>query len=153
MKSLELRIPPPLVLVAIAAAMWFISRVTPVLEVPTPYRKLVALVVAVAGGFISYRGVSAFRLAQTTPNPMKPDEATVLVSSGIYRFTRNPMYLGLLFILLAWSIFLAAPWVLLGPFAFVLFIGRFQIRPEEAALSRLFGADYADYKAKVRRWL
>ena len=63
------------------------------------------------------------------------------------------MYLGLSFLLVAWAVFLSSAWALLGPVAFVLYIGRFQIAPEEGALAKLFGSEYADYQAKVRRWL
>jgi len=84
---------------------------------------------------------------------MKPEKASSLVTTGIYRFTRNPMYLGLLFVLFAWAVFLASVWALLGPVAFVFYIDRFQIAPEEAILAGMFGAAYTEYKARVRRWL
>jgi protein-S-isoprenylcysteine O-methyltransferase Ste14 len=71
----------------------------------------------------------------------------------VYRFTRNHMYLGLAVLLSAWAVWLAAllPW--LAPLAFVLYITRFQIRPEERVLGQLFGPPYADYRRRVRRWL
>ena len=75
------------------------------------------------------------------------------MSSGVYRITRNPMYLGLLLILIAWAVFLSSAWLLLGPLTFVLYMNRFQIGPEERALSAMFGNSYAEYKARVRRWL
>ena len=153
MKSLELKVPPPLVAAIVAAAMWGISRVTPLLEVARAYRVCAAITIATAGGFFSIGGFLAFRRARTTVNPMKPESASSLVASGVYRITRNPMYVGLLLVLIAWATFLAAPWALLGPLAFVLYIGRFQIVPEEAVLTRLFGTEYAEYKAKVHRWL
>ena len=63
------------------------------------------------------------------------------------------MYVGLASLLVAWAIYLAAPLTLLGPLAFVLYITRFQIIPDERALSRIFGRSYDDYRARVRRWL
>ena len=84
---------------------------------------------------------------------MTPEAASALVRSGIYRTTRNPMYVGLLLILVAWAVLLSSVWTLLGPLVFVLYITRFQIIPEESALSALFGADYAAYQSSVRRWL
>jgi len=153
MKSLELRVPPPLIAAIFAAAMWGISRVTPVFEVATAYRIWAAIAIATAGVFFAISGVVAFRRARTTINPLKPESASSLVGSGVYRITRNPMYVGLLLVLVAWATFLAAPFALAGPLAFVLYIGRFQIAPEEVALTKLFGAGYAEYKAKVRRWL
>ena len=76
-----------------------------------------------------------------------------LVTTGIYRFTRNPMYVGLFFVLLAWAVFLSSAWALVGPVAFMQYINRFQIVPEERVLATMFGATYAEYKARVRRWL
>jgi protein-S-isoprenylcysteine O-methyltransferase Ste14 len=133
--------------------MWGLSIITPILAVSSQYRVAAAIAIAVVGGTFSIAGVVSFRRARTTVNPMKPESASSLVSSGIYRITRNPMYVGLLFVLIAWVVFLASPWALCGPLAFILYIGRFQIAPEEKALSRIFGAEYTAYKAKVRRWL
>ena len=75
------------------------------------------------------------------------------MTAGIYRVSRNPMYLGFAILLLAWAVFLASPWMLLGVPAFMMFISRFQIQPEERALESLFGEEFRDYKARVRRWL
>jgi len=107
----------------------------------------------VIGVAFSATGILSFRRVRTTVNPTRPDEASVLVSTGIYRVTRNPMYVGLLLVLVAWAVFLASAWALLGVAGFVLYMNRFQIAPEERALSRLFGSEYASYKARVRRWL
>ena len=153
MKSLELKVFPPLVAAIFGAAMWGISRVTPVLEVARSYRLYAAIAFVAAGVSLAIGGAVAFRRARTTVNPMKPESASSLVASGVYRITRNPMYVGLLLLLIAWAIFLAAPLALLGPPAFVLYMNRFQIKPEEAALTKLFGAQYNEYKATVRRWL
>ena len=153
MRSLELKIPPPVVAALLAVAMWGIAFVAPLVEVPTLLRVCVAIAIALAGGVFSLAGIMSFRRARTTVNPMKPEAATSLVSSGIYRITRNPMYVGLLFVLVAWAAFLSSAWSLLGPLAFLLYISHFQIRPEERVLSELFSAEYSAYKARVRRWL
>src|ERR1051326_9397396 len=108
MKSLELKVPPPLVAVIVAAAMWGIARVTPRLEVAMVYRVWAGMVVAATGALFSIGGVLAFRRARTTVNPMKPESASSLVDSGVYRITRNPMYVGLLLVLVAWATFLGA---------------------------------------------
>lgn len=152
-QSLELKIPPPLVATLIAIAMWGLSIIAPTLELPTQYRVAAAIAIALVGGAFSIAGVLSFRRARTSVSPMKPELASTLVSSGIYRITRNPMYVGMSFVLVAWAVFLAAPWLLLGPLVFCFYIGSFQIAPEEKALSKIFGAEYAAYKAKVRRWL
>jgi protein-S-isoprenylcysteine O-methyltransferase Ste14 len=153
MQSLELKIPPPVIAALVAIAMWGISLTTPLFEISMIYRRPVAIGIALAGMAFNVTSIISFRQAQTTINPMKPESASFLVSSGIYRITRNPMYVGVLFLLMAWSAFLSSPWTLLGPLAFFLYISRFQIAPEEMALSRLFGTDYAAYKTMVRRWL
>ena len=153
MKSLELKIPPPAIAVLVAAAMWELSRLTPLLEVPTGIRLLLALAVALVGIGFSVAGVISFRRAKTTLNPTNPQLTSSLVSSDIYKVTRNPMYVGLLLVLIALAIFLSSVWALLGPAAYFLYIGRFQIAPEERALTALFGVEYTAYLSKVRRWL
>src|SRR3989304_2869143 len=148
MQTLELKIPPPAVAVLIAGAMWGISLVTPLLEVPAFIRVAAAVTIALAGGGFSLAGVISFRRARTTVNPMKPEATSSLVCSGIYRVTRNPMYLGLLLVLVAWAVFLPSSWSLLGPLAFVLYINRLQIAPEERVLSAMFGTGYSGYKSR-----
>jgi protein-S-isoprenylcysteine O-methyltransferase Ste14 len=98
-------------------------------------------------------GVASFRRANTTVNPMKPDLTSLLVVSGIYKYTRNPMYLGFALILFGWAAHLSnLTAVALVP-AFVLYIDRFQIRPEEHVLASLFPHEYPRYQAQVRRWI
>ena len=153
MNALELKVPPPVVALVLALAMWAVSRLTLTFEVAAPLRIAVAVAIALAGGAFSVAGVIAFHQAQTTLNPMKPEAASSLVTTGIYRVTRNPMYVGLLFVLVGWTAFLCAPWTLAGPLVFVAYMTRFQIAPEERALMSAFGDVYVSYKARVRRWL
>jgi protein-S-isoprenylcysteine O-methyltransferase Ste14 len=153
MHALELKVPPVAVVIACAAAMWVVSVVAPAFQFSLPFRHVWALGAFAVGVCVTVSGVVSFALAKTTVNPMKPDDATTLVQSGIYRITRNPMYLGFLIALLGWAFFLAnALAVLLLP-GFVLYMNRFQIAPEEKALSARFGAAFAAYKGRVRRWL
>jgi protein-S-isoprenylcysteine O-methyltransferase Ste14 len=98
-------------------------------------------------------GVWAFRQAKTTVNPVNPEKASSVVTGGVYSYTRNPMYVGLTALLVGWAIWLSAPWVFLGPVAFMLYLMRFQIIPEERIMSAKFGRDYDDYRNRVRRWL
>lgn len=154
MRFLELRIPPPLVGLIVAGTMWFIaSWLPPFLSLPASLRLPLAIVLVLAGAAIALSGVVSFRRAHTTVNSLKPESTTSLVSTGIYRFTRNPMYLGMLGVLLAWAAYLLTVLALLGPAAFLLYITRFQIIPEERALHSLFGAAFVEYTQKVRRWL
>lgn len=153
MPSLELKVPPPLVTLTIAVAMWGISLADSPSEAPTLFVKFTAAVVAFLGGGVSLSGMTAFRRVRTTYSPHRPEKTSSLVTTGIYRHTRNPMYVGLLFVLTAWSVYLLSVWSLIGPALFVLYIGRFQIAPEERILAASFGSDYIDYCARVRRWL
>ena len=153
MRSLELKIPPPWVALAIAAAMWGFAPMAARIEIPIALRIGVGLVAALTGFGIAISGVIAFRRAHTTVSPLKPETASRLVTSGLYRFTRNPMYLGLCLVLTGWAFFLSSALMLLGPLAFIVYITRFQIVPEERMLSMLFREAFADYQAKVRRWI
>lgn len=153
MQALELKVPPPLVAAIVALLMWCSSYAGPLLASAAAIRLPAALLIAATSLAIDLAGVLSFRRAKTTVNPMKPETTSALVCSGVYRVTRNPMYLGVLFILTAWAMYLSALWGLLGPLAFMLYITRFQIVPEEKILSNLFGKDYLAYQAKVRRWL
>lgn len=153
MQTLELRIPPPVVTLLIGSAMWGVTWVAPSLELQAFPRITVAVVIALVGFGFALAGIVSIRRAKTTVNPKKPSDATSLVRSGIYRVTRNPMYVGLLFVLVAWAVFLSSVWALLGPLGFVLYMSRFQISPEERALAAMFGSEYSSYKKRVRRWL
>jgi protein-S-isoprenylcysteine O-methyltransferase Ste14 len=118
-----------------------------------PGRELLAATFAVAGAVICGLGIASFSRAGTTVNPMKPDSASSLVVSGIYTLTRNPMYLGFLLVLLGWASYLSNLLSFLFLPAFIWYMDRFQIYPEERALASLFGEEFASYKSRVRRWL
>lgn len=153
--NLELKI-PPLVVVLIAAGLMLLMRwLTPAISVSLDLglRMWAALPVLAAGIAIAVSGVLQFRRSRTTVNPMTPERASALVSSGIYGHTRNPMYVGMLLALLAFAVVLASPASLLILPAFVVYMNRFQILPEERALARQFGAEFQAYKSRVRRWL
>ena len=153
MKSLELRIPPPLILVASGAVMWGIAAITPRLTFGNTARLFASWALVVLGVAVVVAGVLSFRLARTTINPLQPQATAVLVTSGIYTLTRNPMYVGMLLALAGWGVYLAAPVALVGLLGFWLYIGRLQIAPEERVLEAMFGAEYRGYCRKVRRWL
>ena len=153
MSTLELKIPPPLVALLIGVAMWFLARSGPSLELPLFARAAAFIVIALLGGALAIAGDLEFKRARTTINPFKPDNTTSLVTSGIYGLTRNPMYVGLTLGLVGWAAFLCSASALAGPVAFVLYIARFQIMPEERILAAKFGATYGDYTSRVRRWL
>jgi protein-S-isoprenylcysteine O-methyltransferase Ste14 len=157
MSSLELKVPPPVMALACAGAMkllsWLPGRVAPSGSATSEGLRLAAPVVVALGIGIALAGLVAFRRARTTVNPHKPQNASALVSAGIYRYTRNPMYLGLAVVLLGWASWLGSPWSLAGIGVFAAYITRFQIIPEERTLMRLFGEEFAAYRARVRRWI
>jgi len=153
MQFLELKIPPPIVALLVAGAMWKGSLVLPASTAPGTFHALAALLLALAGGVVALSGIISFRRAKTTVNPMRPEKTVSLVTGGVYKFTRNPMYLGLLLVLIALAVYLSSVWLLVGPVIFVLYMNRFQIAPEERALLLMFGESYTTYHSRVRRWL
>lgn len=153
MKVLENRVPPPLMALLCALAMWGLACITPRMDADIVLQGIAAGLIALVGLGICVAGVLAFRRADTTVNPLQPQTASTLVTDGVYRITRNPMYLGLALMLLGWAVWLAAPLTLAGVVVFVLFIQRFQIIPEERAMARLFGEHFITYKSRVRRWI
>jgi protein-S-isoprenylcysteine O-methyltransferase Ste14 len=150
---MELRIPPLVVALIIGAAIYCLSLAAPSLTYDFPGRTGIAAALLLAGTSVAIAGVLEFRRARTTVDPRYPESSTAIVTSGIYRWTRNPMYLGFLLWLLAGSALLANPLTLAGPVAFVAYMNRFQIRPEERALAARFGSPYESYLARVRRWI
>lgn len=151
--TLELKIPPVAVALITAAGMWCTARAVPGMDIPFSGHGLLSGTVAAAGGLIALSGVAAFIRVGTTVNPMKPGASSALVQSGIYSVTRNPMYLGVLLVLLAWAIYLTNILTLLFLPGFVWYMNRFQIEPEERALVSLFGPEFTAYAARVRRWI
>ena len=153
LRVLELKIPPALLVAFTGALMWLASAATSATAFVIPGRSWGAAILMLTGVIIAGLGFVSFRRARTTVNPMKPGSASVLVDGGIYRLTRNPMYLGFLVVLLGWAIFLSNIVAFLLLPAFVCYMNRFQIEPEERALAALFGQSFVAYKTRVRRWL
>jgi protein-S-isoprenylcysteine O-methyltransferase Ste14 len=151
--SLELRVPPVAVASVAALCMWTLSRWTPGLEWGVHWRLGTAVLLLAAGVLVAVAGVLEFRRARTTVNPTTPQAASSMVRSGIYRHSRNPMYLGMLFMLVAWAAWLANPAAAAVLPAFLLYINRFQIEPEERILARQFAGEFDAYRRSVRRWL
>jgi protein-S-isoprenylcysteine O-methyltransferase Ste14 len=153
MKFLELRVPPPLVALVAAAAIWGLRRAFPEEGVFIPGRRVIYGTLLALGVLVIVAGLVEFRRARTTVNPMQPEATSSLVTGGIYRFTRNPMYLGLALILLAVVVFFSNPLGLAAVVFYVAWMELFQIAPEERALRARFGEVFDQYCARVRRWL
>lgn len=152
-QTLELKVPPPAVMLFIAVAMWLAVSTSGALAFALPGRLAVAIALSVLGVTISVAGIVSFRRARTTVNPTRPDAASSLVATGVYSFTRNPMYLGLFLLLIGWTIYLSNAVAFAGPLLFALYINRFQIAPEERALAAKFGTAFDDYRRRTRRWV
>lgn len=153
MNVLETRIPPPLAGFICGLLAWLLSREFAPTTLAFGLRLGVAVGFVALGLAVAGAAARTVTRAKTTLNPIKPETATALVTTGIFSRTRNPMYLGMACWLLAWSAWLGTPAGLVGVPLFMLYMNRFQIGPEERALTRLFGAEFAAYQARVRRWL
>jgi protein-S-isoprenylcysteine O-methyltransferase Ste14 len=153
MKALELKIPPVVLVLVIGGLMGLVASISRDFLLPLAIRWWGALLFVVPGAALILAGAWHFHRRSTTLNPLRPDTASTLVTSGAYRLSRNPMYAGILLCLCAWACYLGNRYALLGPVIFVLYMSRFQIRPEERALQQRFGQEYDAYCRLVRRWL
>jgi protein-S-isoprenylcysteine O-methyltransferase Ste14 len=147
------RLPPLAVAPLAALAAWLAARAAPALGFDFQGRTLLAVLLAVTAVAVGLAGVLEFRRARTTVNPLQPGRASSLVTGGIYRRTRNPMYVAVATLLLAWALWLGNALAPLGAVLFVAWMDRLQIPPEERALGALFGAEFERYRREVRRWL
>ncbi|MCE2573820.1 methyltransferase family protein [Motilimonas eburnea] len=151
--SLSLKVLPVGVLVVAMVLAKLIAIWLPGVSLPAQWIYPAVSLFILLGLIFGLSGVGLFRRFNTTVNPINPEQASTLVTSGIYRFSRNPMYLGLLFCLLAWASYLGALTAFLVAPLFVIYMNLFQIIPEEQVLTRLFGESYQAYCRRVRRWL
>jgi len=150
---LKNKVPPPIWMLVFGAIMWLVARSPVGFRVELPFTAEAGTVLIVIGVLFSASGIIQFSRLGTTVNPIDLTESTRLATQGIYRFTRNPMYLGLTTVLIGWGLHLDSPTNLLVLAAFVVVITQWQIKPEEAALRGLFGEEYEAYCRGVRRWL
>lgn len=153
MKALELKVPPVAQFVAMALGMWMIAKYTPALTIDIPARRVFVVLFICLGGFFAIPAVRAFRSVDTTVDPRSPEKASRFIVNGVYQYSRNPMYLGLLCLLIAWALYLSDVLGFVGPPLFVLSMNHLQIRLEEQAMEARFGDDYRVYRKSVRRWI
>ena len=153
MQKLETKIPPVVVFMIAALLIWLVSKYTPTIDLPTEIRWVIILSFLLFGAVMGLSGVFSFLKEKTTVNPIEPEKATSLVDSGVYKISRNPMYLALALVLIAFSVYLKSLWSLIIVLLFMVYMTRFQIFPEERAMIKLFGEEYADYMKRVRRWI
>ena len=151
---LELKIPPPIWMVLHVLLEYCISTVNDTFTFSGNWRFVGAAVIGIIGVLFIGSGITLFRNAGTTPSPLEPERSSALVTSGVYQITRNPMYVGLLFLLLASGAALGdGVAIVVGPILFAVIITRLQIIPEERALRSTFGEEYVTYTQRTRRWL
>ena len=153
MKLLELKIPPLILMAFFAILMWLSHQYLPLIFIDSAIAMSLMMFFIILGAVIIFTGALAFRKAKTTVNPTKPETTSSLVNVGIFKVTRNPMYLGMASGLLGWACYLSNPTVLIFILLFILYMNRFQIKPEEEMLTQLFGQEYTQYCTEVRRWI
>jgi len=152
LKQMEHKIPPPVWGLFFAGLMYLVAQWLPLIAWQTQFRYVTLIVLAGLGVGLDLYAVIGFFKAKTTINPLTPSAST-LITYGLYKYTRNPMYLGMLLILAGWSSYLGALSAVLMLPLFVFVINQLQIKPEELKLQQLFGQQYDDYCYNVRRWL
>lgn len=153
MKALETKIPPLLLMLAFAGAMYGVATLGLAHFDSGNYGVTVAALLFCIGLVFCALAIIAFRRVDTTVNPTSPSSSSALVTSGIFRISRNPMYVAFLLFLLAWGLYLADALAIALALLFQRYLTAFQIKPEERALRRLFGDEYDAYLSRVRRWL
>jgi protein-S-isoprenylcysteine O-methyltransferase Ste14 len=152
-KQLETRVPAPVVALLLGALMKLYALLAPVPIDTSPLWAEVGIRLSQLSAALALVAFASFRVARTTINPLDPARASTLVTGGIFRLSRNPMYLSLLLLLVAYAVRLDS-WVeWLGPVLFAVYVTRFQIIPEERILAVKFGEAYAAYRNRTRRWL
>jgi len=152
MQALELKVPPVALMLVCAALMAAVTLALPAAAWWQLAWWWAALPVCLGAG-VALAGVLAFRRAATTVNPTTPQASSSVVTGGIYAVSRNPMYVGFALVLLGLGLWLGNGAALVLVPAFVLYMNRFQIAPEERMLTDKFGASYTQYVQQVRRWL
>ncbi len=149
---MKLKVPPIFVFLVFCLLMYLLAAFLPVGYFDFFGRRYLMIVLLTIAGGIGAIALFQFFKSKTTVDPVNLSKASKLVSSGIYQYSRNPMYLGLLLLLLAWGLHLGNAFNIVLAAGFVAYMNRFQIVPEEETLSKLFGKEYAQYCTLVRRW-
>lgn len=151
--NLELKVPPLALTVLTGVLMGLTAAIWPAATFGLPFSRPAALLLAAGGAVICILGVARFRLHETTVLPHRPEATARLVTDGIYGYTRNPMYVGMLMVLAGWGLWLDHPGAAVLVPLCGFWLQRFQILPEERAMAARFGDEYQAYRRKVRRWV
>ena len=146
-----LKIPPPLLVLILVIANYFSSKKIDLIHLPN--QDLISILILLIGMLILINPIFKFIKSKTTIDPIKFKKVNKLITTGIYKYSRNPMYLGLLMIVTSTSLFYLNIISITTPFLFYFWINRFQIKREEIFLTEKFGKEYLLYKTKTRRWI
>ena len=149
--SMNNKIPPPIVTLVFGLAIYFSKPLFPYFS--NVILNVLSLLLIIVGPLTLISAARSFKAQQTTINPINIDKATSLVVSGVFKYSRNPMYLGMVLILLAVSFKFNLIGGAILTMIFVGYITRFQIIPEEIVMDKLFGDEFEKYKNKTRRWI
>lgn len=150
---MKLKVPPVFVLLIAVVILKAVQMLTPDVQFVIPFGIYIGYSLMGLGGLIGFLGIMEFRKHKTTTDPTQPQKASTVVTSGIYQYTRNPMYLGMAVILIGWVIHYGNPLSVIAVVFLVGYLTQFQIKPEEEILKQHFGQAYEDYLRKVRRWI
>ena len=151
MMNVKTKFPPPLVALAFGFLIYYTKNIFPKIEIV--WRYVFGSFMIIIGLFIILSAIILFKKYKTTITPLNPSNATKLIVSGVYKFSRNPMYLGLLLVLSGISTILNPIGGLFLIPLFILYLNLFQIIPEENAMVDLFKDEFLEYKKNVRRWI
>ena len=146
-----LKIPPPILVLILVSSNYFSSKKIDLIHLPN--QDLISIIILLIGILILINPIFKFIKSKTTIDPIKFKKVNKLIISGIYKYSRNPMYLGLLMIVISTSIFFLNIFSITTPLLFYCWINRFQIKREESFLTEKFGEEYISYKIKTRRWI
>ena len=146
-----IKIPPPILVLILITSNYFSQNRLEIIYLP--YKNSTSFLILLVGSLILINTVFKFIKSKTTVNPVKFKKVNKLVTSGIYKYSRNPMYLGMILIIISTSIYYLNYYSLVTPFIFYFWINRFQIKREEIFLTEKFGKEYLLYMSKTRRWI
>ena len=145
------KIPPPILVLILVSSNYYSSKKIDLIHLPN--QDLISIIIFLFGILILINPIFKFIKSKTTIDPIKFKKVNKLITTGIYKYSRNPMYLGLLMIVTSTSLFYLNIFSITTPFLFYFWINRFQIKREEVFLTEKFGKEYSLYKAKTRRWI
>jgi len=146
-----IKIPPPILVIILTSLVYFSS--TKLELIYLPYRQIVSVIILIIGLIVIVSPVVDFIKSKTTVNPVKFKNVNRLVTTGIYRYSRNPMYLGMILIVISTTVYYLNFLSVFSPLIFYIWINKFQINREEIFLEEKFGGEYLKYKSKTRRWI